>query len=73
MLNPYRRLLGLLPQRSLQVGTVLSISNGMAVIEVPGGGRSTARGAAAVGDRVFFRDDAIEGSAPNLPIEVIQI
>lgn len=73
MLNPYRRLLGLLPQRSLQVGTVLSISNGLAVIEVPGGGQSTARGSATPGSRVFFRDDAIEGPAPDLTVEIIEV
>lgn len=73
MLNPYRRLLGLLPQRSLQVGTVLSISNGVAVIELPGGGRAAARGAANVGNRVFFRDDSIEAVAPSLTIEIIEV
>lgn len=73
MLNPYRRLLDLLPQRSQQVGTVLSISNGVATIEVPGGGRSTATGAATVGSKVFFRDGTIEGAAPNLPVEMIEV
>lgn len=73
MLNPYRRLLGLLPQRSLQVGTVLSISNGVATIQVPGGGRSTAMGAATVGSKVFFRDGTIEGPAPNLSVELIEV
>ena len=73
MLNPYRRLLGLLPSRSLEIGTVISVANGLAVIELPGGGRSTARGAASAGAKVFFKDGAIESTAPNLPIELIEV
>lgn len=73
MLNLYGQLLGLLPQRILQVGTVLSISNGVAVIELPGGGRATARGAATVGGKVFFRDGTIEASAPNLTVALIEV
>jgi hypothetical protein len=64
--NPYKRLLALLPQRPLQIGTVLSISGGVVVLEMPGGGRATARGAASVGQRVFFRDGNVEGIAPSL-------
>ncbi|MEN9317346.1 MAG: hypothetical protein RIS35_3739 [Pseudomonadota bacterium] len=72
-MNPYRRLLGLLPQRPLQVGTVISVSGGVAIIELPGGGRDQARGAATVGQRVFFRDGAIEGAAPNLTFVEISV
>ena len=73
MRNLYNTLLDLLPARPLQVGTVLSISDGTATIELPGGGILQARGEAAAGQRVFVRDGAIEGLAPNLPIEVIEI
>lgn len=71
--NPYALLRDLLPEPALQVGTVLSIVNGVATIELPGGGRAQARGDAAVGLRVFLRNDLIEGLAPNLPVEVIEI
>lgn len=71
--NPYTLLRDLLPEPALQVGTVLSIVNGVATIELPGGGMAQARGDAAVGLRVFFRNDLIEGLAPNLPVEVIEI
>lgn len=73
MRNPYKLLLDLLPQAPLQVGTVLSAEGGGATIELPGGGRVQARGEAAAGDRVFIRDGVIEGSAPVLPIEVIDV
>lgn len=66
--NPYTRLIGLLPTRPLLVGDVLSVTDGVAVIEQPGGGISRARGAATVGQRVFFRDGAIEGLAPDLTV-----
>lgn len=73
MRNPYKVLLGLLPQAPLQVGVVQAIAGGVATIEMPGGGMAQARGEAAVGDRVFFRDGAIEGTAPALTVEVIEV
>jgi hypothetical protein len=66
--NPYARLLGLLPTRPLLVGEVLSVTDGVAVIGLPGGGTERARGAATAGQRVFFRDGAIEGLAPALTV-----
>lgn len=73
MLNPYKALLGLLPDTPLQVGDVISIGGGVAVIEVPGGGQVAARGEAAVGQRAFFRDGVIEGVAPDLTIVEVEI
>ncbi|MFZ2990897.1 hypothetical protein [Ideonella sp.] len=73
MRNPYRALLALLPTSPLQVGTVQSLTAGTATIELVDGGVIAARGSAGVGDRVFVRDGAIEGTAPTLPIEVIEI
>lgn len=64
--NPYARFLALLPAKPLEVGTVLAIEDGVAVIEMPGGGHVHARGQAGVGDRVFVRDGLIEGEAPTL-------
>lgn len=73
MLNPFRELLGLLPDSPLQVASVVSVSGGVTTLQLPGGGRAQALGTAAVGAMVFFRNGAIEGVAPNLPIEVIEI
>jgi len=73
MRNPYAALLALLPNSPLQIGTVLDISNGVATIQLDGGGLTTARGDATTGDKVFFRDGAIEGTAPDLPLEVIDV
>ncbi|MEP6587131.1 MAG: hypothetical protein ABJA84_00035 [Polaromonas sp.] len=73
MANPYTRLLGLLPSRPLQVGTVLSTADGTATLQLPGGGIATARGDATVGQSVFFRDGNIEGNAPSLAVEIIEI
>lgn len=71
--NPYTRLLALLPQYPLQVGDVIEFSDGVATIELPGGGISQARGTTTIGARVFFRDGLIEGPAPDLPIEIIDL
>ena len=49
--------------------------NGTGVLILPGGGLLKARGGSAdlVGQAVFVRNDVIEGKAPNLPLEVIEI
>jgi hypothetical protein len=39
----------------------------------PGGGLIRARGSAAIGQKVFVRDDVIEGGAPSLTLEIIEI
>lgn len=66
-MNLFKQFLDLIPPRPLEVGTVQSIiSNGIANIELPGGGVLQARGEAVQGQRVFVRDGVIEGSAPDL-------
>jgi len=71
--NIYKAFLDLIPQPVLQIGTVTSVANGTATIEMPDGGIAQARGTATVGQKVFFRDAVIEGTAPSLTIEVIDI
>lgn len=66
MLNLHRQFLDLFPENPLLVGDVLSISNGMATVQLPGGGLLIARGEASVGARVFVLGGAIEGPAPTL-------
>lgn len=66
MPNIYRQFLDLIPGRPLQVGTVSTIADGMAMVTLPGGGMLQARGEAALGQRVFVRDGLIEGPAPEL-------
>lgn len=73
MRNPFVELLSLIPTAPLQVGEVVAEADGVATIELPDGAQVQARGPAAVTDRVFFRDGVIEGTAPALPIEVIEI
>lgn len=72
-MNLFKRFTSLLPARPLQVGDVLAVDNGVATIEVPGGAQVQARGDVDVGDRVFFRDGVVEGTAPALPLEVIEV
>ena len=73
MSNVYRRLIDLLPSRPLLVGTVTATAGGVATIDLPDGGSMQARGTAAIGDRVFFRDGVIEGPAPVLTDVLIDI
>lgn len=72
-MNLFKKFLDLIPDPPLLVGDVVAFADGVATIEEPGGGRSQARGTAAVGDRVFFRDGVIEGAAPALPIVLITL
>lgn len=71
--NPWKELQGLISGPPLQAGVVLSIDDGTAVIQLPGGGQVQARGVAEVGQTVYFRGDVIEGEAGDLPIEIIDI
>ena len=72
-MNLYKALKGLFPDPSLQVGNVIALDNGVATIELDDGNRAQARGDASIGDRVFFRDAVIEGPAPDLPLEIIEV
>jgi hypothetical protein len=75
--NLYEQFRQLIPDAPLQTGTVTSVSagsgSGSVTVALPGGGLVKARGQASVGQRVFVRDNAIEGIAPNLPLEIIDI
>ena len=73
MRNIYRVFLDLMPGRPLQVGTITATDGDIATVELPGGGLLTARGSGAVGDTVFVRDGVIEGEAPALPNEIIEV
>lgn len=73
MRNLYKAFLDLIPDPALQTGTVTSVSNNIALVELPGGGEIKARGDATVGQKVFVRGGVIEGQAPNLPVEVISL
>lgn len=57
----------------LQIGTVTSISSSIATVELPGGGLITARGSTSVGATVFVRDGVIEGDAPSLPVDEVDV
>lgn len=66
MPNLYKQFMDLQSPKPLEVGTVAFVVNGVATVDLPGGGRLQARGAAQAGLRVFVRDGAIEGEAPSL-------
>lgn len=73
MHNLYEQFRQLIPDPPLQVGTVVEIGSGVVTVQLPGGGRIKARGTAAVGQNVFVRDDTVEGIAPTLTLELIEI
>ena len=71
--NLFRAFLDLIPDPALQVGTVTASADGIVTVELPGGGALKARGSAAPGARVFVRGGLVEGPAPALPVEIIEI
>lgn len=52
---------------------MIEVGAGVALVVLPGGGLIRARGEVTVGETVFVRDDVIEGVAPALPMEIIDI
>lgn len=73
MHNVYEQFRQLIPDPPLQVGTVVGVGSGVVTVALPGGGLIRARGSTAIGQKVFVRDDVIEGSAPSLTPEIIEI
>ena len=72
MSNLFKRFKALIPTYPLRVGDVIAYDDGVATIQEQSG-VANARGEATVGDRVFFRNGAIEGPAPDLTIEIIEV
>jgi len=73
MHNLYEQFRQLIPDPPLQAGTVVAVGSGVVTVAMPGGGLIKARGSAAIGQNVFVRDDAVEGIAPVLMLELIEI
>ena len=73
MHNLYEQFRQLIPDPPLQAGTVVGVGAGVVTVALPGGGLIRARGNAVVGQKVFARDDAVEGIAPSLTLEIIEI
>jgi len=73
MHNLYEQFRQLMPEPPLQAGTVVGVGSGVVTVALPGGGLLKARGTANVGQKVFVRDDAVEGIAPSLTLEIIEI
>ena len=75
-MNLYRALREILPEAPLDVATVIAVhsSEGTSTVEWPGGSRQRVRGTGvSAGGRVFVRDGVIEGSAPELTLEIIEV
>ena len=74
--NLYRALRELMPEPPLQVATVTTVHNatGESTITWPGGSQQRVRGADVAADSlVFVRNGVIEGPAPSLMAETIEV
>lgn len=72
-MNLYVQLKRILKDPPLQWGQVIDYADGVATVQMPGGGLLSARGTASIGDNVYVRNDVIEGIAPDLPLEPIDV
>lgn len=74
--NLYRALRELLPEAPLQVALVTSVQvdAGTSTVTWPGGNQQRVRGTGvAAGGNAFVRNGLIEGAAPDLATEVIEV
>lgn len=74
--NLYRALRELLPESPLQVATVVQVfeAEGASTVTWPGGSQQRVRGiSVAAGQPAFVRNGVIEGAAPALTLEVIEV
>lgn len=74
--NLYRALRELLPEAPLQVATVAAVhtSEGSSTVTWPGGSQQRVRGTSvAEGGLAFVRSGVIEGAAPALTVETIEV
>lgn len=65
-MNPYRRLLALIPGQPLDAGQVVAVAADGVTVELVDGATIRARGEASIGDHVYVRGGVIEGPAPAL-------
>jgi hypothetical protein len=73
MANAFKALLAILPTYPRQVGDVTQFEDGVATVELLGGGLISAIGTASIGQRVFVRAGVIEGQAPTLSLVNIEV
>ena len=73
MHNLYEQFRQLIPDPPLLAGTVVGVGSGVVTVALPGGGLVRARGSAALGQEGVVRDGVIEGGAPSLTLEIIEI
>ena len=74
--NLYRALRDLLPEAPLQVAVVAAVntSEGTSTVTWPGGSTQRVRGTSVtVGASAFVRNGVIEGAAPELDFETIEV
>lgn len=64
-MNPYSRLLSLIPQPRLEYGTVVAQTDAGLLVELPTGARVQVRGEAEIDAPVFIRGGVVEGPAPG--------
>lgn len=71
--SPIRRLQDLVASPPTEVGDIASFTDGIARVNLVGGGFVNARGVGTAGQRVYVRGGVIEGPAPSLPVDTVEV
>lgn len=65
-LNPYKRLIKLLPGQPIDTGEVMAVNDDGVTVQLLTGALVHVRGEATIGDHVYIRNGAVDGPAPDL-------
>lgn len=72
-MNPYKKLISMLPSGRVDVGTVTASYSDGVLLLLQDGGTLIVKGEGTVGERVYIKDGYIIGAAPNLVGDTFEV
>lgn len=73
MLNSYRAMRQLLGDGAVLVGQVSNVSSSSLVVTLDSGAKISAKGSATLGQRVYVKNGYIQGLAPSMTSQVVEV
>lgn len=73
MFNSYRAIQALLSDGAVQVGEVQQSASGELVVVLDSGAKLAAKGSEPVGQRVCIKNGYVQGKAPNMTSQTIEV
>lgn len=72
-MNPFKKLLSVLPSDAVDVGTITTVLSDGVIVELQSGGTIRVKGGGSVGQRVYIKAGAVIGAAPQLNGSTIEV